>query len=739
MELNRKFFRSIKRNLSFVITASVLTALAVAVMISAIATGLTLMDVMREFLLDYKSEDAQFYTMLEIPEDDLERLNQEYDVVLEEQRYLDVDYDGATIRVMSAMENVDLYQVTKGEDLSEDNDILLTTRFARTHDIAIGDCIVLNETEYRVCGYCIRADYSYMLNSLSDTYKDDEKFGLGVVKKDVAENISNANFYYSVIYNENAEETKFRKVLYEDYFTIEYITAENNSRISFANKEGEELLSTFILYCPLVFLIVVAVIAVVLGRIIKREQVDVGTLTALGLCKREIMNHYVLYGIFPGVLGSILGGLASIPFTNVFAEFYFMDFEVIPYQAGAPAGFVVAVLLAPVIVYWLASYLIIYRQLNEDVVKMLRGEAGKKRARHILTKSRMDFKWVYMLRVACNNISRSVAVILGLWAACFCVLLGGIMYDSINDVLHRKIDEMAKCEYEYIFSGFQTENPYGGEPIIDVSYEVEGYTRLFNIVGYEQGNKMLNLDTLSGAPVEYDKYYMTNAAAKNYGISAGDTFTFRNTVSLEEYTVEIADILDDDIIVAVYSSKENAAKIVGIDSNQFNVILSNDKLDIDDSLIRGTNTKEKMRENFMTILNPMYTVIYIFLLVGVLFCILIISMISNMILEENARNISMLTVLGYRTGETRRLVLSANHLLVPLSFLIAIPVTKAFTVLMLSDAVEQFGLYIDVIISPVTLLACLLLVVVTYIITLLASGRKISKIDMVEGLKSGRE
>lgn len=739
MELNRKFFRSIKRNLSFVITACLLTALAVAVMISAIATGLTLMDVMNEFLTDYKSEDAQFYTMREIPEENLEGLNREYDVVLEEQRYQDMEYDGAAIRVMGAMEHVNLYQVTKGEDLSEDTDILLTTRFARVHDIAVGDDIVLNGTEYHVCGYCIRADYSYMLSSLSDTYKDDEKFGLGVVKKNVAARLPEANFYYSVIYNGNTDETGFRKVLYEDYSTIEYITAENNSRISFASKEGEELLSTFILYCPLVFLIVVAVIAVVLGRMIKREQVDVGTLTALGLRKREIVNHYVLYGVFPGALGSILGGVASIPFTKLFAEFYFQDFEVIPYRAAAPVGFIIAVLLAPVILYWLASYLILYKQLKEDVVKMLRGEAGRKRARHILTKSRLDFKWVYMLRVACSNISRSITVVLGLWAACFCVLLGGMMYDSVNEVLHHKIDEMAKCEYEYILNGFLTENPYGGEPIIDVSYEVEGYTRLFNIVGYEQGDKMLNLNTLSGAPLAYDKYYMTNAAAKNYGISAGDTFTFRNTVSLEEYTIEIADILDDDILVAVYSSKENVAEIVGVGSKQYNVILSNDELDIDASLLRGTNTKEKMRENFKTILNPMYTVIYIFLLVGVLFCILIIGMISDMILEENEKNISMLTVLGYRSGETRRLVLSANHLLVPVSFLIAIPVTKAFTVLMLGDAVEQFGLYIGVIIEPVTLLACFLLVVIAYVLTLLVSGRKISKVDMVEGLKNGRE
>ena len=52
---------------------------------------------------------------------------------------------------------------------------------------------------------------------------------------------------------------------------------------------------------------------------------------------------------------------------------------------------------------------------------------------------------------------------------------------------------------------------------------------------------------------------------------------------------------------------------------------------------------------------------------------LIVVMICGMITEESDRNISMLEILGYRDRGVRSFVLSSGHLLVPVGFVIGVP------------------------------------------------------------------
>lgn len=56
----------------------------------------------------------------------------------------------------------------------------------------------------------------------------------------------------------------------------------------------------------------------------------------------------------------------------------------------------------------------------------------------------------------------------------------------------------------------------------------------FNLIGFDDENQFADLRSEDGEPLSGKKYYMTSAAAARYGIAAGDTFCFYNTVTLEE-------------------------------------------------------------------------------------------------------------------------------------------------------------------------------------------------------------
>ena len=186
MTINKRAGRSIKKNIAFYIISIILTMLTSMVIVAAVSTGHTLTKVVDDFVKDYKAEDAEFVTYQPLSDADMEKLEQEYDVILEHSRYKDVnvesgDLKGATIRVFPMPEKLNLCEVRDGHEPG-DGEALLTQDFADVHDIKVGDTISLGAYDYKVSAYTTKADYIYMLEKLSG-YIDSEKFALVVVDR----------------------------------------------------------------------------------------------------------------------------------------------------------------------------------------------------------------------------------------------------------------------------------------------------------------------------------------------------------------------------------------------------------------------------------------------------------------------------------------------------------------------------------------------------------------------------
>lgn len=228
MTINKRAGRSIKKNIAFYIISIILTMLTSMVIVAAASTGHTLTKVVDDFVKDYKAEDAEFVTYQPLSDADMEKLEQEYDVILEHSRYKDVnvesgDLKGATIRVFPMPEKLNLCEVRDGHEPG-DGEALLTQDFADMHDIRVGDTISLGAYDYKVSAYTTKADYIYMLDKLSG-YIDSEKFALVVVDRKEYDKIdADETSYYSIKYNkDNSKEV--REKLNEGYVIASYMAA----------------------------------------------------------------------------------------------------------------------------------------------------------------------------------------------------------------------------------------------------------------------------------------------------------------------------------------------------------------------------------------------------------------------------------------------------------------------------------------------------------------------------------
>lgn len=114
MKLNRRYTRSIKGNLSFYISSTVLTVVTLLLYFLFNITGNAILDFSVDFYERNKLEDANFSTYMEIPDKERRKLADTYHVTLEEQRYINIETGGITARIFDRTETVDLYEIRKG-------------------------------------------------------------------------------------------------------------------------------------------------------------------------------------------------------------------------------------------------------------------------------------------------------------------------------------------------------------------------------------------------------------------------------------------------------------------------------------------------------------------------------------------------------------------------------------------------------------------------------------------------
>ena len=349
MTLNKKLLRSTRKNLSFYLTASLLTALTIMLWVGAFTVSETMTDTYTDLFDKARLEDACFTTSKAILPEDISFLEENYHVILEKQSYKTLSKNDTKLRVFSNMEKLNLIQVNFGNDISKDDDALITYQYATSNGISIGDSLELFGKTFHVCGYCLKPDYASMYAEFSDTFPDGKSFGIAIISRSALEQIGDSSFFYSVKYLDDAKSAAFRKDVYETYGTMQYVSYNDNPRTGALLASANDLKAEFSVYSPIIMLIVVIVTAMVLSRTVRRDSKSIGTLMALGYEKKELVWHYAAYALIPSIVGDILGAFGCVPFAKLFCLYMFEFAEHIEYSLSVPITILIVALLLPLI------------------------------------------------------------------------------------------------------------------------------------------------------------------------------------------------------------------------------------------------------------------------------------------------------------------------------------------------------------------------------------------------------
>ena len=740
MKLNMRYSRSIKSNLSFYISATVLTITTLFLFFMMNIAGEAIWEFGDEFFASQNVEDANFTTYLPISEEEIKELEEEYSVSLEPQYYSNIETDGVTARVFKKTSEINLYSVTEGKDVKQNDEVIISEGYAVYNKVSIGDKLMIGSKAYTVTGFFQRPDYLYMLQNEGDSYKNVTTFYLAYVSDEEFENIGSENCLYLVRYHED-NQSEFRKEVNEKYYMRTYISAKENMRIDMVKMQAEMFSMISYIILAVMPLIVVVLVSIVINRKVKSEQKLIGTLTALGYKKGKLMLHYAGFAMIPGLFGGIFAVLFTMIFAQPFGEVCLADYEPMRIECHLDPMAAVLGIIVPTVMYILAAMRSVNKLLKKDTVLLLNGnsEQGEKNYKNMLVKNKISFRVKYALRSLIGNPSRTFVVFLGIFLGSYIALLGYSFLDTMNNTKQNMIDEVGSFEYQYVLNELVTGSEYGGEPIIMSTMENKTGEQ-FNIIGTTDSNPYFDLKDIEGNDISLkDGYYVTSIMAMLQKVQAGDKITLCNPLTLEEFEITVAGIVDNDMQNAVFTSKENAAEILEIEKDVSNVIMSDVTLNIPDSKVIQTIKKTDAKEQFQNMSNQMNVMVYFLIGIGAIICVASIYVAVNMLVSENRSNISMLKVLGYRDKQINQIVLRVNHILLPIGFLVSIPLVFASTNWFMAFLAEFIGALPKAYIAPQSFVYAAVLACCSYFGSLFLLRRKVAKVDMVESLKGNRE
>lgn len=741
MKLNRRYTRNIRENLSFYISATVLTVVTLLLFYLFNIAGNAILDFGEDFFHRNRLEDAHFSTYLPISDEEISDLEKDYALTLEPQRYINIDTNGVTARVFERTENVNLYEVTVGRDVTADDEIVISEGYAVANGVSTGDSMKIGSREYEIVGFMQRPDYLYMLENEDDSYKNISTFYLCYLSDADFEKLGANAVQYLVRYRENSDVNGFRRAVHDKYYMCAYSAAAENPRIMMVDEQAQLfLVMSYILLCILP-LITVALISIIISRKVKSEQRMIGTLSAMGYKKAQLMRHYTGFAVLPGLIGGILTAAISVIAAQPMAEMGLADYE--PMRVVGHLNPLIAVLgiVIPTAMYALAALLSVYRLLKKDTVLLLNGNAdgGKKRMRRLFVGRKMSFRAKLALRSLLGNPARSLVVLLGVFLGCFIMLLGLGMFDTMDHMGDTATKQIGSFEHEYILSELLAENPYGGETLLAASMEnADGKT--VSVIGTAPDNPYLNLKDKNGNNASVDSgYYITSLTSYAFGWQEGDRIALYNPITLEKSEITISGVIQNNVQKSIVTGKKLAAELTGLDEARFNCILSDKPLAIPDTKIAQEIKSSAIRDQAKTLTEQMGFMLWMIIVLGVIICIAAVYVAMNMMVTESRSNISMLKVLGYRDGQINKIVLNAHHILLPIGILLAVPATFAVSSGFFRMMVDYGVMLMDAYISPRSYAVSFGLTVLCYFGSLFLLCRKVKRVDMIESLKDNRE
>ena len=749
MSLSKKMLRDISINKTQFISIFLMAFLGVFAFCGVCSEYYGLEQTSHDFYTDTNLADGWIYNTT-ITDEALDEINNfstdsEKQLIVKSVGNFSNDPD-ITLHFLDTNE-ISKFYTTEGEDfnLSDDSGVWLDKRFADAQNLTVGDNISFTfngleiEKEIKGIGYSSEYVYEASPTSIIPDFKD---MGFAYLSyKAFPSDIQ----YNTLLVKFNQTPDEFRDSLDG---SVEYLSfTEQTDHVSvnqFENEMSQHKMIGDVF--PIVFILVTFLtLLTTMTRIISHQRTQIGVLKAVGYKNRTIILHYMSYGFWLVLAGAILGlflGPAIIP--RLFYPSMTSRYSLPVWHPGFDMSFVYVALIM-VLSSLLVSYLAARNISKENPANTMRPKApnistsGFLENSRIWNKANFNIRWNY--RDAKRNKFRALMAIVGVMG-CVALLISAFgMNDSMENIKHWEYDDISHFESKLII-----ESGASLSDIEDVRKEVNGSTIMEQAIEIKgHGNEktasllVLNDTTLisqtdkDGNSINLSSTDISLSAktAESLNVGVGDTIEWHVVGSDDWVSCKITNIHGEPLSQGIILSKE---KFDDLDLNYTPTsIITAENVEGNHDSIKSITTLNEMKNNWDEMSGSVMMMVSILIFFAILLAIVVLYNLGILSFTEIEREIATLKVLGFKTGDLRKLLLTQNLVFTFIGFILGIPLGFYLMTLMMNAAGDS--LYY---IPSLTLGNILLSGVITFIVSIavnLLFSSKIKNLNMVEALK----
>ncbi len=644
------------------------------------------------------------------------------------------------------------FYLLEGEklDINDSDGVWLDKSFADAKGLKVGDNITFEfegyEIEKEIKGLGYSPEYVYHA-STSSVIPDFNKIGFAYLSYKA---FPEDNITYNVLnvkFDGTAE--NYNDILsyhMDGYYSTFVERAEHSSVSQFSEEMDQHKMMGDIF--PVVFiLIAMLILLTTMTRIITHQRNQIGILKASGFKNHSIILHYISYGFWLVLAGSILGlilGPMTLP--QLFYPSMSATYKIPSWNPAWSMNFVYVAALM-VIMSLAVSYYAVKNISDEKPADTIRPKVPKVSSSGLIEKlglwKRLSFNIRWNYRDAKRNKFRALMTIFGVIGCSALLVCAFGMYDGMNDLKEWEYSHINHYDSKLVINENATD-----EQIDDVVSAVNGDKIMESAIEIESGNvkKSGSLLVLNGTdlitPTDYDwnkldikgnEVSISQKMADMLNVDVGDTVKWHIMGSNKWVNTKIDKIHADPISQGFIMSSD---KLEDLDLNYTptSVITAEHVNETYDG-VKAANSMKDMTSSWDEMTESMWLLIYILIFFACLLAVVVLYNLGLLSFTEIEREIATLKVLGFKTSALRKLLLTQNLWFTAIGFILGLPVGYYILAIMWESSGDSFY-----ILPSISLTNFILTAIITFALSILVNlmfSRKIKKLDMVESLKSG--
>lgn len=692
------------------------------------------------------TEDGSFDLKEKLPEKVLSYF-EENNILIEDNFYVsDNNFkDRAKVYIYNERKQLNLYQLFEGAKPKQTDEVIMDRLFAENHDIKVGDKVLLCGKEFTVSGLVAFADYTSLFKSNQDLVMDVQGFGVAMVNGDAFIEFPEYqvvhHYSYRFLDRDLSDKEKLiiaediQRKLIENGATIQgFLTADRNQCISFLkNDVGKDgpMMEVFIY---IMLAIIAFVFAVLTGNSIEREATVIGTLRALGYTRGEMIWHYLRPTLFVTVVAAFVGNvLGYTVMLKPFLNMYYSSYSMPPIDVRFSLRAFAITTIAPLLIMVVINVALLYNKLVLSPLKFLRKDLKKGKQKKVVKLPDISFINRFRIRVILQNKICYLILFVGVFLSGLLLMFGvgiGPLLDNYVD----NIDKTLPYEYQYILKA-PVEAP-GGEKL--KIYTANIYSRHYKkdveitLMGIEDNSEFFDLASSHSV----SEAVVTSSMAKKLRLETGDEFTLKDSYLDKEYTLKVIDICDYDSTLGIFMNRATLNELLGAGAEDFNCLISNEKLDIDEAYIAKYLTRSDILGASDQLMDMFDTVIDVFNVSSIIIYMILMYILTKTVIEKNALFISYMKVFGYNSKEAGSLYLNATTITVIFSVLVCIPLQYLCFGAMMDYITGMIEGYVPFYLPMGVMVFVALVGIGTYFVINFFHIKKVKKIPMSQALKN---